>query len=99
MENFFNHWKEEAVRHYTSPTIVEAYHVIEDYIHFHNYECIQSKPKLTPHERTKVSVDLTSHALSFCVYFGAGRAPCLVLFSVTFVVSSSSALWFFAARA
>jgi putative transposase len=51
MENFFSHLKEEALRHCQNPTVAEVRQVIEEYIHFYNYERIQLKTKLTPYER------------------------------------------------
>jgi putative transposase len=51
MENFFSHLKEEALRHCKNPTFEQARDVIEEYIHFYNYERIQLKTRLTPYER------------------------------------------------
>ncbi len=51
MENFFSHLKEEALRHYKNPSMAEARQLIDEYIHFYNYERIQLKTKLTPYER------------------------------------------------
>jgi putative transposase len=51
MENFFSHLKEEALRICKNPSLAEARQVIEEYIHFYNYERIQLKTKLTPYER------------------------------------------------
>lgn len=50
MENFFSHLKEEALRQGPTPTFEEARHIIEDYIHFYNYERIQLKTRQTPYE-------------------------------------------------
>jgi putative transposase len=50
MENFFSHLKEEALRQYPIPSFTEAKHIIDDYIHFYNYERIQLKTKQTPYE-------------------------------------------------
>jgi len=50
MENFFGHLKEEALRHFPIPSFEEAKHIIDDYIHFYNYERIQLKTKQTPYE-------------------------------------------------
>jgi putative transposase len=50
MENFFGHLKEEALRQQPIPSFEEARHIIEDYIHFYNYERIQLKTKQTPFE-------------------------------------------------
>jgi len=51
MENFFSHLKEEALRHYKPLTLEQTRQVIDEYIHFYNYERIQLKTKLTPYER------------------------------------------------
>ena len=50
MENFFSHLKEEALRQFPTPTFEEAQHIIDDYIHFYNYERIQLKTRQTPYE-------------------------------------------------
>jgi len=50
MENFFGHLKEEALRQYKNPTFQEAQQIIEDYIHFFNYERIQLKTRQTPYQ-------------------------------------------------
>jgi transposase InsO family protein len=50
MENFFGHLKEEFIRHIRLQTVVQAKQVIDDYIHFYNFERIQLKTKLTPFE-------------------------------------------------
>jgi transposase InsO family protein len=50
MENFFSHLKEEALRPYPIPSFEEAKHMIDDYIHFYNYERIQLKTRQTPYE-------------------------------------------------
>jgi putative transposase len=50
MENFFSHLKEEALRTAPLPSFAEAKHIIDDYIHFYNYERIQLKTKQTPYE-------------------------------------------------
>jgi putative transposase len=50
IENFFSHLKEEALRPYPIPSFAEAKHIIDDYIHFYNYERIQLKTKQTPYE-------------------------------------------------
>jgi putative transposase len=51
MENFFGHLKEEFIRHIRLQTVVQAKQVIDDYIHFYNFERIQLKSKLTPFEQ------------------------------------------------
>lgn len=50
MESFFGHLKEEALKPYPIPTFVEAQQIIDDYIHFYNYERIQLKTRQTPYE-------------------------------------------------
>lgn len=50
MENFFGHLKEEALRQFPVPSFEEARRIIDDYIHFYNYERIQLKRRLTPYE-------------------------------------------------
>jgi len=50
MENFFSHLKEEALRQYPLPSFAEAKHIIDDYIHFYNYDRIQLKTRQTPYE-------------------------------------------------
>ncbi len=56
IESFFSHLKEEALRHCAKPTLAEAQQVIDEYMTFYNYERIQLKTKLTPHERRCQSV-------------------------------------------
>jgi transposase InsO family protein len=50
MESFFSHLKEEALRPYPPPTFDEAKQLIDEYIHFYNYERIQLKTRQTPFE-------------------------------------------------
>jgi putative transposase len=50
MESFFGHLKEEALKPYPIPTFEEARQMIDDYIHFYNYERIQLKTRQTPFE-------------------------------------------------
>ncbi len=47
-ENFFEHLKEEALRHLPIPTFQEVQQIIDEYIHFFNYERIQLKTRQTP---------------------------------------------------
>jgi putative transposase len=56
MENFFSHLKEEALRHVRNPSLDELKHIIDDYIHFYNYERIQLKTRQTPFEVRCLSV-------------------------------------------
>jgi putative transposase len=51
MENFFGHLKEEAIYRTELQTFQQAQEVIDDYIHFYNYERIQLKTKLTPFQQ------------------------------------------------
>lgn len=50
MESFFGHLKEEALKPYPIPSFEEARQIIDDYIHFYNYERIQLKTRQTPYE-------------------------------------------------
>jgi hypothetical protein len=50
MENFSSHLKEEALHPYPIPGFEDARHMIEDCIHFYNYERIQPKTRQTPYE-------------------------------------------------
>jgi len=55
MENFFGHLKEEYLRHFKNPTFEQAQQLIDEYIHFYNYERIQLKTKQTPYQRRCLS--------------------------------------------
>ena len=55
MENFFGHLKEVYLRHVKNPSFVEARQLVDDYIHFLNYEQIQLKTKQTPYQRRCLS--------------------------------------------
>jgi putative transposase len=55
MENFFGHLKEEYLRQFQKPTFQEAQLLIDEYIHFYNYERIQLKTKQTPYQRRCLS--------------------------------------------
>ena len=50
IESFFSQLKEEVLRHIQTPTLTEAQSLIDDYIHFYNYERIQLKTKQTPYQ-------------------------------------------------
>jgi transposase InsO family protein len=50
MENFFGHLKEEYLRHFEPANFEETKQLIDEYIHFYNYERIQLKSRLTPFE-------------------------------------------------
>ena len=49
MESFFSHLKEEALRQYPVMGFRQTQRLIEEYIHFYNYERIQLKSKQTPY--------------------------------------------------
>lgn len=48
LENFFSHFKEEALCQYKNQTFQEAQQIIDDYFYFNNYERIQLKTRQTP---------------------------------------------------
>jgi putative transposase len=48
IENFFGHLKEEALRHVRNPTLTDLKLIIDDYVHFYNYERIQLNTRQTP---------------------------------------------------
>lgn len=50
-ENFFGTLKSECVSRIKPKTIEEARLIIDEYIHFYNFERIQLKTKLTPYEK------------------------------------------------
>ena len=50
MENFFGHLKEEAIRRFKTPSFHQAKQIIDDYIHFFNYERLQLNTKQTPYQ-------------------------------------------------
>lgn len=50
-ENFFGILKSECINRVKIKTINEANRLIDEYIHFYNYERIQLKTKLTPYEK------------------------------------------------
>jgi len=50
MENFFGHLKEEYLRQFKQTTFKETEQLIDEYIHFYNYERIQLKTRQTPFE-------------------------------------------------
>ena len=56
MENFFGHLKEEALRHVRHPSLAHLKQLIDDYVHFYNYERIQLKTRQTPFETRCLSV-------------------------------------------
>jgi len=50
MENFFGHLKEEALHHVHLPSFPDLKQILDDYVHFYNYERIQLKTRQTPYE-------------------------------------------------
>ncbi len=56
MENFFGHLKEECLRHVKNPSFDDARQLIDDYIHFFNYERIQLKTRQTPFQLRCLSI-------------------------------------------
>ena len=50
-ENFFSIIKTECIKPHKPQTFEEARTMIDEYIHFYNYERIQLKTKLTPYEK------------------------------------------------
>ena len=50
-ENFFSTLKSEWFYHYKPATKEEACLLLDEYVHFYNYERIQLKTKLTPYEK------------------------------------------------
>lgn len=56
IENFFGHLKEEAMRQFPTPSFDEAKQIIDNYIHFYNYERIQLKTRQTPYQFRCLSI-------------------------------------------
>ncbi len=56
MENFFGHLKEEAIQQVHNPTFEEVKQIIDEYIHFYNYERIQLKTRQTPYQLRCLSI-------------------------------------------
>jgi len=54
MENFFGQLKGEALHRVKQPTFEEVQQLVDNYIHFYNYERIQLKTKQTPYERRRL---------------------------------------------
>ena len=50
MENFFGHLKEEALHQFKIQSFRKTQEVIDQYIHFYNYERIQLKTRQTPYQ-------------------------------------------------
>jgi hypothetical protein len=47
MESFFGHIKEEALHQVHNPSLQVLKQIIDDYVHFYNYERIQLKIRQT----------------------------------------------------
>ena len=56
MENFFGHLKEEAMRQFDLLSIAQTKELIDQYIHFYNYERIQLKTRQTPYQTRCLSM-------------------------------------------
>ena len=56
IENFFGHLKEEALRHVSNPSFAYLKQLIDEYVHFYNYERIQLKTRQTPYETRCLSI-------------------------------------------
>jgi len=56
MENFFGHFKEEALRQFPIPTFEQAQEIVNDYVAFYNYERLQLKTKQTPYQTRCLSM-------------------------------------------
>lgn len=56
MESFFGHLKEEYLGQFKKPTFQEAQQLIDEYVHFYNYERIQLKTRQTPFQRRCLSL-------------------------------------------
>jgi transposase InsO family protein len=56
MENFFGHLKEEYIRQFKQTTFKETEQLVDEYIHFYNYERIQLKTRQTPYETRRLSI-------------------------------------------
>lgn len=50
MESFFGHLKEEALHQLHNPSLQDLKQILDEYVHFYNYERIQLKTKQTPFE-------------------------------------------------
>ena len=59
-ENFFSTLKSEWFSHYKPATKEEARLLLDEYVHFYNYERIQLKTKLTPYEKRCQFQEITS---------------------------------------
>lgn len=56
MENFFGHLKEEALRQFDVLSYERTEEIIDQYIHFYNYERIQLKTRQTPYQTRCLSM-------------------------------------------
>ena len=59
-ENFFSTLKSEWFHRFKPDTKTEAQSLIDEYIHFYNFERIQLKTKLTPFEKRCLFFEKTS---------------------------------------
>jgi len=56
MENFFGHLKEEALQQHKLLSFEQAREIIDEYVHFYNYERIQLKTRQTPYQTRCLSM-------------------------------------------
>ncbi len=56
MENFFGHLKQEALQQHQTLSFEQAHQIIDDYVHFYNYERIQLKTRQTPYQTRCLSM-------------------------------------------
>jgi len=78
MENFFGHLKEEYLRHFKNPSFEQAQQLIEEYVHFYNYERIQLKTKQTPYQVRCLSSYLRRVLFLPCILYRVQfKIPCL----------------------
>jgi len=56
MENFFGHLKQEALQQYQTLSFEQAREIIDEYVHFYNYERIQLKTRQTPYQTRCLSM-------------------------------------------
>ncbi|SHJ92598.1 IS3 family transposase, partial [Propionispora hippei] len=54
-ENFFSILKAECIHRQKIQTLTQAQELIDDYIHFYNFERFQMKYRLTPSEKRRQS--------------------------------------------
>jgi len=56
IENFFGQLKEEYLRQFNKPTFDEAQQLINEHVHFYNYERLQLKTRQTLYQRRRLSL-------------------------------------------